>query len=195
MNPILKKVLKYVFFTGVVFLGVVIVVGIFTNGKYEEYRNALEWWKYERTMAPYQAEADRIEALKKADTFGGKTPEATLQMYIEALKKGDIGLASKYCVVENQNKEVSNYKKIISLEGSLDQSVKTLIEKQSKGKMSCSSVSHCVLNYEYVTLKDEKTVGYLGTEKREWIRPAGTKVTSTMVFDINKYTNVWKISN
>ena len=43
--------------------------------------------------------------LKKAydeDTYGGKTPEETLQLFIDALKKGDIDLAAKYFVVEKQ---------------------------------------------------------------------------------------------
>ena len=45
------------------------------------------------------------EALKRAyetDIYGGETPDETLALFIEALKKGDIDLASKYFVVEKQ---------------------------------------------------------------------------------------------
>lgn len=45
-------------------------------------------------------EAERIiEELKRQereDPYGGSTPEETLQLFIEALKKGDVELASRY---------------------------------------------------------------------------------------------------
>lgn len=41
-----------------------------------------------------------------ADTYGGKTPQATLAMYIEAVEKGDYELASKYFVEGAREKEV-----------------------------------------------------------------------------------------
>ena len=37
-----------------------------------------------------------FETAMKNDTYGGKTPQETLEMFIDALKKGDIELASKY---------------------------------------------------------------------------------------------------
>jgi len=49
------------------------------------------------------------EALKEAyaeDKYGGDTPEETLQLFIDALKAGDVELASKYFVVEKQ-KEIA----------------------------------------------------------------------------------------
>ncbi len=41
----------------------------------------------------------KYEEAMKNDTYGGKTPEETLQMFTGALKKGDIDLASKYFVL------------------------------------------------------------------------------------------------
>ena len=41
-----------------------------------------------------------------ADTYGGKTPQETLRMYIEAVEAGNYGLASKYFVVEKQEEEL-----------------------------------------------------------------------------------------
>lgn len=46
-----------------------------------------------------------LKDLKRAydeDTYGGKTPEETLALFIAALKKGDIELASRYFVPEKQ---------------------------------------------------------------------------------------------
>lgn len=45
------------------------------------------------------------EALNRAyakDIYGGATPEETLALFIDALKNGDVDLASKYFVVEKQ---------------------------------------------------------------------------------------------
>ncbi len=36
------------------------------------------------------------EAKQKADTFGGKTPEETISMFVAALEKGDLDEAGKY---------------------------------------------------------------------------------------------------
>jgi len=41
-----------------------------------------------------------------ADTYGGKTPQETLDMFVDALRKGDIDLASKYFLLdENLSRE------------------------------------------------------------------------------------------
>jgi hypothetical protein len=37
-----------------------------------------------------------------ADTYGGTTPEETYQLFLEALKKQDIELASKYFILDKQ---------------------------------------------------------------------------------------------
>lgn len=42
------------------------------------------------------------------DTYGGDTPEETLRLFIDALKKGDVELASKYFVIEKRNEVLSN---------------------------------------------------------------------------------------
>ena len=45
------------------------------------------------------------ETAMRNDTYGGKTPQETLNLFIDALKKGDIDLASKYFVLK-ENGEV-----------------------------------------------------------------------------------------
>ncbi len=44
-----------------------------------------------------------------ADTYGGKTPQETLRMYVEAVEAGDYELASKYFVEENREKELRSF--------------------------------------------------------------------------------------
>ncbi len=43
-----------------------------------------------------------MEQKYREDTYGGNTPEETLQFFIDALKNGDTDLAAKYFVVDKQ---------------------------------------------------------------------------------------------
>lgn len=71
---------------------------------------------YIKVIGPYVAEikykAFLEEYLKpyKEDFVGGETPEQTIDLFIEALKKGDYELASKYFVVERQEEWKKNLK-------------------------------------------------------------------------------------
>ncbi len=47
--------------------------------------------------------------MQMADTVGGKTPQETLTLYIAAVENGDYVLASKYYVIENQEKEMKAF--------------------------------------------------------------------------------------
>src|SRR3989338_3326619 len=46
---------------------------------------------------------DKVEEPYYTDTYGGATPEETYDLFIDALKDGDIELASKYFVIEKQD--------------------------------------------------------------------------------------------
>ena len=65
-------------------------------------------WKWWQRMKNEAANFEKEIADKKgkiaADTYGGKTPQETLDMFISAVEKGDYELASKYFVVERQDK-------------------------------------------------------------------------------------------
>ena len=47
---------------------------------------------------------ERLEEAYKNDTYGGDTPEETLNLFIAALKAGDTDLAAKYFLLEEQEK-------------------------------------------------------------------------------------------
>ncbi|MEW6171359.1 MAG: hypothetical protein AB1472_07385 [Candidatus Omnitrophota bacterium] len=51
-----------------------------------------------------------------ADTYGGKTPQETLQMYIDAVEKGDYELASKYFIGDYQERELKSLQKFSEIE-------------------------------------------------------------------------------
>jgi len=63
----------------------------------------IDYLRY-RTSPDYQAlqEVKRIEKEIADDPYGGDTPEETLRLFIDALKKGDTDLAAKYFVYGEQ---------------------------------------------------------------------------------------------
>jgi len=129
-----------------------------------------------QTQENYQKYLDfqkNYENAMKNDTYGGKTPEETLKMFIDALKKGDIELASKYFMLREdgtpdpkwgdgliKTKEAGKLQEVISL--------------LSKTKPAGSIME-----------------GYFGFE----IRDAKNKLVSDINIRLNKYSNVWKIES
>ena len=71
-----------------------VAVGVLFLADYIRYRSSPE----------YRAEQylKDLERRYREDPYGGSTPEETLQLFIDALKKGDIELASKYFSIEHQ---------------------------------------------------------------------------------------------
>lgn len=53
-------------------------------------------------LSQVEEEIKKEEALYANDTYGGKTPEETYQMFLAALQKQDIELASKYFILDKQ---------------------------------------------------------------------------------------------
>ncbi len=69
---------------------------------------AYKLWKEVDDADLFAVKMAELKKMQEADTFGGATPYETLEMYISALEKGDYALASKYFVIENQEKELAN---------------------------------------------------------------------------------------
>lgn len=73
-------------------------------------------WRAER--AAHQLEQELLRPYME-DTVGGKTPEETFGMFLEALKKEDVELAAKYFVIDKQEewrKDLKNIKQNKTLE-------------------------------------------------------------------------------
>ena len=70
-----------------------------------------------------------------ADTYGGKTPQETLQMYIEAVEKGDYELASKYMIRDEQEKELKGLLNIKEDKQFLNQYLGDLKKSESDGEI------------------------------------------------------------
>ncbi len=57
-----------------------------------------QYWQYTHSMYYQQMQAVKnLEKMaKESDKYGGKTPEETVALFRDAIKKGDFDLASKY---------------------------------------------------------------------------------------------------
>jgi len=82
-----------------IFSGVLITVLVLSAG-------GLSLWKRYNDPARQQKLAfenyqKQVEEAYKNDTYGGSTPEETLRLFVEALKKEDVELASKYFALDD----------------------------------------------------------------------------------------------
>ena len=57
---------------------------------------------YNRLAAKEKEYQDQVYKALAEDTYGGKTPEETMKLFAEALRKGDVELASKYFVLDTK---------------------------------------------------------------------------------------------
>ena len=174
----------------VVALALALFVGITALGIYwpniQEYRYKLEAERFKKEV---DAEKKRIADLEKADTFGGKTPEETFDMFLDALKKNDADLAAKYYDVRVQEDALNNLKKELSEKGNLGMSL-AYFEDVRKGEKKCNEKADgCTFEYVYKTDKDETVKDELGNEI---VVPKGEERNKFIDFKNNQVSGLWK---
>ena len=88
-----------------VFSGVFLIIIILAGGGYAV------WDRYfsseAQTQRNYQKYVDwqaNYDKAMREDTYGGKTPQETLDMFVAALRAGDVELASKYFMLNEEGK-------------------------------------------------------------------------------------------
>ena len=107
MNPMpTRKPKLWKFFLGLVAIVVFTFALLYGLGIYKRWagQNAVQ----QLAEAMDKAQKDEY-AREMADTYGGKTPQATLAMYISAVEKKDYVLASKYFTFGKQQKELDSW--------------------------------------------------------------------------------------
>lgn len=105
-NDVKKPKSKFWKFS-VLFLAIIFIGGggFFVWGNYLNFDAKRARQIEKQSQALLQWEKD-LKEVQKNDVYGGKTPKETLQMFISALKEGDIELASKYFILNtNENSE------------------------------------------------------------------------------------------
>src|SRR3989344_3937509 len=154
----------------------------------------LKWVdRYEE--AKYKKVYDQYIEAQKNDTYGGKTPEETFDLFLEALKKNDAELASKYYIIDNQEKKFLKLKEYLVRDGSLNKSVIYFTDVRSKDKKICHDLDNeragCNFEYIYITTEDSESL-ILGTNDRIFI-PKGSEGSKMIDLKLNPYANIWKV--
>jgi len=86
-----------------------------------------------------------LEAQYENDIYGGDTPEETLALFIDALETGDIELASKYFVIEEQGKWLVRLGEIKE-DGLLADMITDLKRDKFKNEISKEQVNFSISN-------------------------------------------------
>ncbi len=183
----MSKIKKVLIWIGAILLLVLIILYILGVNAPK-----IEKWKLERQQVAYdkmvQAEIDKY----KQDFDGGKTPEETLDLFLVALKAGDIDKASRYYEISVQGKALASLKEELRKQGNLEQGINYTTEVYKKGTKKCNEKGDgCTFRYEYVTEKDE-TVNF-GKSGDKLFVPAGSRSSKFTDVGINRYTEIWKI--
>lgn len=152
-----------------IFSGLILFVSVWWVGSSAYI--AWQGYKWEKQTEEFQL---ALSKPYREDTYGGKTPEETWGMFLDALKKGDVELASNYIVPEKREEELEFLKK----EQAID-NLKLLTEQFSTNMRRDLEVSSDETIYFVYTVKDKKT---------------GVNHANSIVFILNPYTKVWKIS-
>lgn len=130
------------------------------------------FFKYDINEVYKKAEADYVAAMT-ADTYGGKTPQETLDLFVAALRSGDVELASKYFLLdENASRE----KWVASIQGVKD-----------RGLLS-RMADDIAVKANPVSGDDENDFGF------ELLNKDGV-VAILIDMQFNRYSKVWKIEN
>ncbi len=128
----------------------------------------------------YFSPDDELAGLQKryvqamtADTYGGKTPQETLDLFIDALKKEDVDLAAKYFMLDDQLSREKWVKALSELKskGLLDDMAKDI----ERAKPDADKIDEN--DFKFIIYNNEGNVG-------GWVD-----------MQFNKYSKVWKIEN
>lgn len=155
-------------FLAIIMVAIIVVV-VWANYFSPEARYAREVEKNYQKYLDY--EKDYEEAMKN-DTYGGKTPEETLALFVDALKKEDIDLASKYFLIDDKNSQ-ETWRKALEEKKNADklQDIINLIEK-------ARPAGSAMENYFGFEIRDDKN-----------------QLLHDINMILNKYNKIWKIES
>jgi len=160
-----------------------------------EAKHYLDNWKTIRKVDTFN---NMILQMFKNDTYGGRTPEETYNLFVDALKKQDVDLAVKYFILDSERraryqKEFNDKKQKGELEEYANNFPKweefTRIEDQESDWENRAEVEHRTYYSKTETVKLPDGAG--GYIEHTW-KP-GDYVDSSIIF--TKNLNIWKISS
>lgn len=107
------------------------------------------WWYINTDGYRKDRLIKQMRAAYENDTYGGSTPEETLALFIDALKKGDTDLASRYFLIEYQSTSLTELQNI-KQNGNIQNMIDDLSRLQSGKELHSGT-------YQYVILRRNST--------------------------------------
>lgn len=152
------------------FFGVFAAIIILVWGGYLLWTN----FRYDPIKAYEKAEKAYIEAMT-TDTYGGKTPQETLDLFVEALRVGDVELASKYFLLDEN---LSRERWIYRLNDIKNRSLLTVMADDIK-RLAVPDLQNTIgeNDYRFVLYADGGDVG------------------ARLDMQFNTYSKIWKIES
>lgn len=182
-----KKIIKY----AVIFISVAVVLCFLIFAGYKIW-NYFQIWQNNKKLQDFNT---AVEKLLKNDTFGGKTPEETYNLFIAALKTENVDLAIKYIVLDAERqtrywKEFSEQKQ----KGQLKKYAESLPEwskwKQIKDNYN-DWQDQAMIKYDQTITQPTKIYDtYL--KKETTVQPGVYGRSIAFAKNVN---NIWKISS
>lgn len=127
------------------FVVVVLIVWVAFDGL-PKYQNWQKWRNIKKQAAEFEKMEKERRELIINDTYGGKTPQETLEMFISAVEAGDYELASKYFVVEKQGEWKENLLTASNVDF-LTQDLKKINQRLIKEKFNYEQKDNFVITY------------------------------------------------
>jgi len=174
-----------------IFLGIVLILA--GAGWWAwDYFELGEAWEAAKFNVESKGAIEALEDYFKNDSYGGKTPQETYALYLEALKRGDLNTASLYFFWERQ---VEQKKKLEDLKakGELEKYIADLpewgeLEEEEYGDSSAKKYSWIEELKEIATVKISDGAGGF---VEHTFQPG--KYEQEIDFQLNKSANIWKI--
>ncbi|MFA6094482.1 MAG: hypothetical protein WC757_01175 [Candidatus Paceibacterota bacterium] len=167
------------------------------------------WMENQRQEAIYNRlvvePRQKLEEAYKKDTMGSTTPEGTLDMFIAALKKNNLEEASKYYVVEMQEKQKESLRSVFESEEKKSFMFNYLTVVRDSGFKKCEKYigsngpgiikEVCFFTSVHVTTEAATSSSVIAGREYSFTTPAGSKENWSVGFVLNPYKNIWKIEN
>lgn len=194
INPVFKKVLKRLGILFGLFVLFVLIFGVLL----EPAKRKLGQWQEKKMIQEAEKQQKEIEQMYKNDTIGGKTPEETFDMFLDALKKGNIDLASKYYELSVQPKAFAGLKEELQKEGNLEKSIKYFTDVRG-GEKVCHDLDNseragCNFEYTYITSETSTSTMTISRQNIVLVTPKGSESNKITDLELNHYTQTWKIT-
>jgi hypothetical protein len=156
-------------------------------------------WFYTHQKAVFER---KIAFKELADSkLGGKTPQETWNLYLDALEKGDIELAVQYWVPEARvgiGKIMKEYKNAGVLQRYVKNHGGNLTKEKSAGLITLKD-DEKAFSYDYIKEKEIDFIGargeYRNILEKIWKdeQMNNRKTRPIVIFQLNKFTNKWLI--